>query len=179
MLRNYFQEDEYETYKSTDNLMFKSLELVCRLFKGKKDKGGMPYMDHLLEVYSGVRDYTEKVCALLHDVVEDTDVTFEKLREFGYDDEILLILSYLTKHKGEDYRDYIERIISSENIHVYNIKLSDLRHNMDINRIKNPTTNDYERITKRYAPAYERINNKLEELERRNLEIEERQNVRY
>ena len=172
MLKNYFQEEEYETYKSTDNLMFKSLELVCRLFQNKNDKGGFPYSVHLLKVYSGVSDYTEKVCALLHDVVEDTDVTFDELREFGYDEEIIEILSYLTKHKGEDYRDYIERIISSENIHVYNIKLSDLRHNMDITRIKKPTTNDYERITKRYAPAYEKINNKLEE-------IKEKQNVRY
>ena len=63
---------------------------------------------------------------------------------------------------GEDYRDYIERIISSENIHVYNIKLSDLRHNMDITRIKNPTVNDYERISKRYLPAREKILNELE-----------------
>lgn len=167
MLKNYFQEDEYETYKSTDNLMFKSLELVCRLFQNKTDKGGFPYSVHLLKVYSGVSDYKEKVCALLHDVVEDTEVTFDELRDFGYDEEIIEILSYLTKRKGEDYRDYIERIISSENIHVYNIKLSDLRHNMDITRIKNPTTNDYERITKRYAPAYERINNKLEEIKER------------
>ena len=147
--------------------MFKSLELVCRLFQNKTDKGSFPYLVHLFKVYSGVNDYIEKVCALLHDVVEDTEVTFDELREFGYDEEIIEILSYLTKHKGEDYRDYIERIISSENIHVYNIKLSDLRHNMDINRIKNPTTNDYERITKRYAPAYEKINNKLEELKSR------------
>ena len=51
---------------------------------------------------------------------------------------------YLTKKKGEDYRDYIDRIISSENIHVFNIKLSDLKHNMDLNRIKNPTMNDYD-----------------------------------
>lgn len=172
MLKNYFQEDEYETYKSTDNLIFKSLELVCRLFQNKKDKGGFPYSVHLLKVYSGVSDYIEKVCALLHDVVEDTEVTFDELREFGYDEEIIEVLMYLTKHKGEDYRDYIDRIISSENIHVYNIKLSDLRHNMDITRIKNPTTNDYERITKRYAPAYEKINNKLEE-------IKEKQNARY
>lgn len=167
MLKNYFQEEEYETYKSIDNLMFKSLELVCRLFHNKTDKGGFPYSVHLLKVYSGVSDYVEKVCALLHDVVEDTDVTFDDLRDFGYNEEIIGILSYLTKQKGEDYRDYIERIISSENVHVYNIKLSDLRHNMDISRIKNPTTNDYERITKRYAPAYEKINNKLEEIKER------------
>ena len=44
-----------------------------------------------------------------------------------------------------------------------NIKLADLHHNMDSDRIKNPTPNDYERIAKRYEPAYEKISNKLNE----------------
>lgn len=171
MLKNYFIED-YEEYKEMDNLFYKAFELVCRLFEDKVDKSGIPYIVHLSKVAQGVSEYTEKVCALLHDVVEDTDVTFDELRDFGFPEEVIEILSYLTKHKGEDYRDYIERIISSENIHVYHIKLSDLRHNMDINRIKNPTINDYERVTKRYAPAYEKINNKLES-------IKEKENVRY
>ena len=48
-----------------------------------------------------------------------------------------------------------------------NIKLSDLRHNMDLNRLKNPTVNDYERVNKRYAPAYEKIQNKLNELKKK------------
>ena len=167
MLKKYFQEEEYEKIKNLDDLMYKSLELVCKLFQDKTDKSGIPYSVHLLKVYSGVNEYNEKICALLHDIVEDTDVTFDDLREVGYNEEIIEILSYLTKHKGEDYRDYIERIISSENIHAYNIKLSDLKHNMDISRIKNPTINDYERITKRYAPAYEKIKNKLDELKER------------
>ena len=76
------------------------------------------------------------------------------------------ILSILTKIKGEDYANYIKRIIDSENTHAMNIKLSDLRHNMDIKRIKNPTTNDYERISKRYEPAYQKILNKLNEMEK-------------
>ena len=171
MLKKYFEED-YEVYQEIDNMFYKTFVLVCRLFDDKKDKSGIPYIVHLSKVAQGVNEYDEKICALLHDVVEDTDVTFNELRDFGYNEEIIEILMYLTKKKGEDYRDYIDRIISSENIHVYNIKLSDLRHNMDINRIKNPTINDYERVTKRYAPAYEKINNKLEE-------IKEKINVRY
>lgn len=164
MLKNYFEEEEYQKLIESDNLLFKSLEIVTRLFNDKEDKGGHPYSVHLLKVYEGVNDYLEKVCALLHDVIEDTDVTYEDLKEVGYPQEVIEILTYLTKIKGEDYRDYIERIISSENIHVYNIKLSDLHHNMDLNRIKNPTVNDYERVNKRYAPAYEKISSKLESL---------------
>lgn len=166
MLEKYFTEEEYEKIKKTDELIYKSLEIVTRLFNEKTDKGGLPYVIHLLKVYSSVNDYIEKVCALLHDVVEDTDVTYDDLRKVGYNDEIIDILTILTKLKGEDYRKYIDRIIDSKNYHAMNIKLADLRHNMDLSRIKNPTANDYERISKRYEPAYERINNKLQEMEK-------------
>jgi len=166
MLEKYFTDDEYQRIKETDELIYKSLEIVTRVFNEKCDKGGFPYVIHLLKVYSGVSDYLEKVCALLHDIVEDTDIDYDDLRKVGYNDEIIDILTILTKLKGEDYRDYIDRIINSGNVHAMNIKLSDLRHNMDSGRIKNPTTNDIERITKRYAPAYEKISNKLNEMEK-------------
>ncbi len=163
MLEKYFTEEEFKRIKETDELIYKSLEIVTRVFSEKCDKGGFPYVIHLLKVYSGVSEYIEKVCALLHDIIEDTDVTYEDLKEVGYNDDIIEILKVLTKIKGEDYRAYIDRIIQSENYHAMNIKLADLRHNMDSGRIKNPTTNDMERITKRYEPAYEKIYNKLNE----------------
>ena len=164
MLEEYFTEEELKTIKNTDDLIYKSLEIVTKLFNDKCDKGGFPYVIHLLKVYSGVSEYIEKVCALLHDVVEDTKVTYDDLKSVGYPDEVIEILRILTKIKGEDYRKYIDRIIESLNIHAMNIKLADLRHNMDLSRIKNPTANDYERISKRYEPAYERINNKIKEM---------------
>ena len=163
MLEKYFTEEEYERIKNAEELVYKSLEIVTKVFDDKVDKGGFPYVIHLLKVYSNVSDYTEKVCALLHDIIEDTDVTYDDLRKVGYNEEIIEILSILTKLKGEDYRDYIDRIIKSNNYHAMNIKIADLRHNMDPSRIKNPGANDYERIAKRYEPAYEKINNKLNE----------------
>ena len=166
MLEKYFSEEEFNELKKNNDLIYKSLEIVTRLFNDKEDKGGQPYVIHLLKVYSGVSDYLEKVCALLHDVVEDTDVSYHDLENVGYNNDVIDILKILTKVKGEDYRNYIERIINSDNIHALNIKLADLRHNMDISRIKNPTSNDYERVSKRYEPAYERIMNKLEEMEK-------------
>ena len=149
--------------KNNNDLIYKSLEIVTRLFNEKCDKGGQPYVIHLLKVYSGVSSYLEKVCSLLHDVIEDTDVSYHDLEEVGYNSDVINILEILTKVKGEDYRKYIDRIIESDNIHAMNIKLSDLRHNMDISRIKNPTTNDYERVSKRYEPAYQKILNKVNE----------------
>lgn len=164
MLEKYFSKEEMENLKNNNDLLFKTLELVLRLFNGKVDKSGVPYISHLMTVYSGVSDYKEKIVALMHDILEDTEVTVNDLKELGYDDEIIEILSHLTKKKGEYYPDYIERLISSENIHVLNIKMADLKHNMDITRIKNPSVNDYERVSKRYAPAYLKVGSKLEEL---------------
>ena len=166
MLEKYFTEEEYQNIQATKDLMYKSLEIVTRLFNDKSDKGGLPYVIHLLKVYSGVSDYLEKVCALLHDVIEDTDVTYEDLEKVGYQQEVIEILRVLTKNKGEDYRNYIDRIIDSNNYHAMNIKIADLRHNMDLSRIKKPTTNDYERISKRYEPAYQKILNKINEKEK-------------
>lgn len=165
MLKSYFDELEYDNLKNNSDLLFKTLELVLKVFDEKVDKGGLPYFNHLFKVYSGVSSYEEKIIALLHDIVEDTNVTYDDLKEFGYDNNIIDALKVLTKNKGEYYPDYIERIINSNNKLALNVKLSDLKHNMDITRIKNPTVNDYERISKRYEPAYIKIKNKLEEME--------------
>ncbi len=165
MLKSYFDEMEYQELVKNKDLLYKTLELVLKVFDDKVDKGGLPYFNHLLKVYENVSSYDEKIIALLHDTIEDTDITYHDLSEFGYDNNILDVLKILTKKKGEYYPDYIERIIESNNIHALNVKLSDLKHNMDITRIKNPSINDYERISKRYEPAYNKIKNKIEELE--------------
>ena len=164
MLKKIFTEDEYYKLKSSNALLLKTLELVTKLFEGKTDKAGLPYYNHLLKVYANVSEYDEKIIALLHDVVEDTDITFDNLKEYGYPDSILEALKVLTKKKGEYYPDYIERIIESNNIQAMNVKLADLKHNIDINRIEKPTINDYERINKRYIPAINKIQNKLEQI---------------
>ena len=173
MLKKYFEEQVYEKLKNSNDLLYKTLELVLKLFNDKTDKSEMPYIIHLMKVYAGVFDYQEKILALMHDILEDTNVTVKDLEEFGYNSDILNMLLYLTKQKGEYYPDYIDRLISSNNIHVLNVKASDLRHNMDITRIKNPTINDYERVNKRYLPAYNKIQSKIEELRK------EQENVRY
>ena len=91
MLKKYFREEEYEKLKNNNELIYKSLEIVTRLFNDKCDKGGFPYVIHLLKVYEGVSDYLEKVCALLHDVVEDTDVGYDDLSDIGYNNDVINI----------------------------------------------------------------------------------------
>lgn len=142
----------------------KTEELITKLFDGKLDKGGYPYLDHLHEVSNRVLGDDAKLIGLLHDTLEDTEMTREDLIKLGYSEHVVSSVEILTRKKGEDYPDYIERIVESNNKDALNVKLADLNHNMNISRIKNPTLKDVDRIEKRYRPAYIKILNKLEEM---------------
>jgi len=163
-MKEYFNEEELISLKENDDLLYKTLELILKVFEGSLDKGGLPYYNHLFKVYSKVSSYDEKIVALLHDIIEDKKVTKEDLLGLNYPQHIIDAVVILTKKKGAYYPDYIESIIESDNKLAMNVKLADLEHNMDLTRISNPTVNDYERVNKRYMPAYTRIKNKLEEL---------------
>ena len=142
----------------------KTEELIAKLFDGKLDKGGYPYLDHLHEVSNRVEGEDTKLIGLLHDTLEDTDMTREELLDMGYSEHIVSSVEVLPRRDKEDSSDYIDRIIASDNKDALNVKLADLNHNMDISRIKKPTVKDVDRIEKRYRPAYIKILNKLEEM---------------
>ncbi len=169
MLKEYFMEEEIARLKKEEDLLLKTLDLIVKVFKDKTDKSGIPYINHLLTVYSCVYTYEEKIIALLHDIVEDTKLTFKDLEELGYNENIINSLKYLTRGDNEDYKDYIERIISSNNIHTYNVKLADLKHNMDLSRLKNPTLKDRERVSIRYMPSYTKILEAVNRLQENNI----------
>jgi (p)ppGpp synthase/HD superfamily hydrolase len=126
---------------------------------GVKDKGGQPYFKHPLWIasellYRGATD-TEISVGILHDVIEDTAVTFDMLRECRFSEEIIEAVDALTRREGEDRNDYIIRV--SHNRIAKRIKLLDLRHNMDITRLKNRGNlqdKDLERI-RYYSREYE------------------------
>ena len=96
----------------------------------------------------------ERICAVLHDVVEDSEITFEDLRKEGFSEEVLAALDCLTRRKGESYDMYIDRVLKNET--ACRVKLADLCDNMDLSRIKNPSEKDKARI-KKYQKASERI----------------------
>ena len=164
MLKNYFDIDKYEEIKESDNLIYKALEIVTTLFESDKDKGGMPYMLHILYVYKHVSTIEEKVVALLHDVIEDKDVTSEDLLEVGFPEKIVKDVETLTRVKPIEYKDYVENIIKNGSREALHVKLADVENNMDISRISNPTVKDIERLNKRYIPTHEKILNRLEEM---------------
>lgn len=165
MLRQYFDEDKYEEIKSNNNQVFKALEIVTTLFENDLDKGGMPYILHLLYVYKHVSSEDEKVVGLLHDTLEDKDVTAEDLLDVGFSEKVVKDVVTLTRVKPIEYSDYIENMIRNGSVEALNVKLADLENNMDITRIKNPSVKDIERVKKRYIPTHEKIMNRLKEIE--------------
>lgn len=163
MIKELFGND-YEDLLNCEDLLEKSKRLAERIFEEKTDKGGNPYMVHLLSVSYFMNSLDEKVVAILHDILEDSEITKEELEELGYSSDVLEAIEILTRKEKEEYPKYIERIISSNNLTALNVKLFDLKNNMDISRIKNPTPKDFSRIETRYRPAYIKIENKINEM---------------
>ena len=166
MLKEYLAEEKYEELIESNDMIYKALELSLELFNHDTDKGGFPYVLHLLYVYRHVYDKEEKVVALLHDVMEDKNVTKEDLLEIGFPSKIVSDVSVLTRIKNTNYTDYIDNIIKNGSKEALEVKLADLKNNIDLTRIKNPTVKDYERVEKRYMPSYEKILNRLKEIEK-------------
>jgi (p)ppGpp synthase/HD superfamily hydrolase len=98
------------------------------------------------------KNETEKVCGILHDLVEDTNWTFEELEKEGFSKEIIEVLKLITKESdNEDYSNFIQRVMTNKT--AISVKLNDLRDNMDITRLKELTNNDLKRLNK-YLKAY-------------------------
>lgn len=120
--------------------------IASKAHKGQKDKGGEDYFKHPLTVSNKLSGEKDKIVALLHDVIEDTDVTVNDLKEAGFSDEVVLAVSAITKKAGEDYEEYLNRV--KQNPVALRVKIEDMEHNSDISRIKNPTEKDLKRLEK-------------------------------
>lgn len=127
-----------------------AVKFAKKAHEGQKDRAGQPYILHPLTVAEYCTGDIEKVCAVLHDVVEDTDITIGDIgRRFGK--EIAGVLKCLTHRKGESYQDYLERV--KKNPIAVKVKLADLRHNMQLDRL--PYIEDAD--IKRYAKYVEAV----------------------
>lgn len=136
----------------------RAIEIAVQVHKGQKDKGGSPYMLHPLRVMLGCHNPTEMICAVLHDVVEDTYISLDDLLNEGFSEDIIVALDHLTRRKGEDYDTYINRILGNELACM--VKMEDLKDNINISRIPYPTQKDFDRQEK-YEKAYEKIHAKI------------------
>lgn len=107
-----------------------ALAIALDAHKGQVDLDGKPAILHPLAVGMEGKNLTEMCVSFLHDVVEDTDYTFERLREMGVALKIIRTLQVLTHDKSVPYMDYIRSIEASGNEVALQVKLNDLRHNL-------------------------------------------------
>ena len=93
-------------------------------------KNGEPYVNHPFRVSDHVITQSEKIIAVLHDVLEDTEITPGQLIDFHISKKNVRLIQILTREKNETYYDYIHRIIKSKNKIVMRVKMVDLDDNM-------------------------------------------------
>jgi len=156
----FFSKSELEELEKKDSYS-KAEKIVERLFKEKTDKGGNPYLEHLYYVSNKLEDLNMKTVGLLHDLLEDTNITASDLKQMGFTDEIIEALIIITKDGNDLYDEYINKILESHNLIAISVKAVDMEHNLDISRIKKPTKKDLERLEKKYKTNNEKIINYL------------------
>jgi len=128
------------------NLTQKAFMIAQAAHEGQVDKSGSPYINHPCKVAESMTTEEETLAALLHNVIEETDVTIEYLIEEGIPSSVIETLKLLTHDDETPYLDYVKKIKSNQI--AKKVKLADLNHNSDITRIKEPEEWDYKRIEK-------------------------------
>jgi len=149
-----------------DDLVIVAAEMAKEFHKGQVDKVGVDYFEgHLSTVGNAGHNWKEKVVGYLHDAAEDTSHTVDEIVQILSEksngilkdedaQEIRQALNLLNSNNSTSRKAYIAGI--KESFIATKVKLNDLRHNMDLSRISNPTEKDMER-TKRYRREYRQV----------------------
>lgn len=132
-------------------LLEKALKISTKAHEGQVDKAGAPYIFHPIRVSDKCYTDEERITALLHDTIEDTEVTAEYLLMEGFPRNIVDAILSVTRNENESYEDFIRR--SRLNPIGRQVKLHDLEDNMDITRLNELTEKDIFRLNK-YLKAY-------------------------
>lgn len=136
----------------------RAVHIAAEAHLGQLDKGGQPYIDHPLRLRAQAESRSDAIVAVLHDVVEDSGWTIDRLRAEGFSEATLRSVEHLTRRADEEYAEFIERVALDRC--ATRIKLLDLADNSDLSRIPHPTDEDRGRIAK-YARASERLHGEL------------------
>ena len=132
----------------------KALFLARKYHLYQTDKSGKPYIEHPLYVAAKQKSKTAKCVALLHDILEDTDIDASVL-ENNFPKKVVDAVKLLTRYESDDYFDYINRLALNKTARA--VKLADLEHNSDLSRLKEVTDKDLQRLEK-YKKAKEILN---------------------
>lgn len=144
-------------------MLHNMLILTTNAHAGQFDRGGKPYILHPLKVmhYLKTEDEELQCIALGHDVIEDTDTTYQDLKNIGMTNRVIEGIRALTKQPGQTLEEYKEVIFQNKD--AMQVKMCDLRHNSDIRRLKGVTEKDIKR-THKYHEFYLEIESKLKEM---------------
>ena len=134
-----------------NKLYDKALRIAIRAHKGQKDRSGKEYIMHPIRVSERCKTMQAKIVAILHDTIEDTEITPEILLSEGFPQNIVDAMLSVTKLDGESYEDFVRR--SEKNPIGKEVKLADLEDNMDIRRLNEITDKDVKRL-KKYLKAW-------------------------
>lgn len=172
-LLNYFTKEELLQLKKLDDLYAKAFVMTATVFKNKKDKSDEPYFDHLFRVSQKLDDEKEQVAGLLHDILEDTEITEDDLKNFGIPQDIIDIVKIVTKpvvdktKSNEEerlklYDEEINKIIATNNIHAIRLKYADMTDNFNPDRINKLPKEKQEWFNKKYGPQLVKLKTKKE-----------------
>lgn len=128
------------------NLTKKALIISFNAHKNQVDKSGLPYIHHPLHLAEQMDDEYSTCVALLHDVIEDTKITLEDIKNEGFPSEVVEAISYLTRDKNVDYMSYVANI--KNNKIATKVKIADLNHNSDLSRLNKVLDKDLKRVEK-------------------------------
>jgi guanosine-3',5'-bis(diphosphate) 3'-pyrophosphohydrolase len=138
------------------NMLGNAIAFASEKHSYQLDKGGNAYILHPLRMMMRLRTSDEELMAIavLHDVVEDCEVSFDDLRDLGMSERVVAGVAALTRRAGETYTQFIERL--ADNRDALLVKREDLRDNSDLTRLKGVTEKDVARMQK-YMNAFKRV----------------------
>ena len=160
--------EDIELIKKEDDLIDKSIIIVNKLFKDKKDKEGKPYINHLYYVMNSFSTYKEKIVGLMHDTIEDTSMSLFGLMRLGYPIDILKSINLLTHYKGVPYDKYIDILLNSGDITAIKVKYADMTHNLNEERLAALPIDIKERLLKKYSEPYKKLTKRIEKIGKEN-----------
>jgi len=124
----------------------RAILIAAQAHLGQRDKAGAAYILHPLRMMMRMESEAAMIAAALHDVVEDSDWTLERLRGEGFSEDVLRAVDCLTSREGETYDEFITRV--RESAIARQVKIADLEDNMNVERIGEITQKDLARIEK-------------------------------
>jgi (p)ppGpp synthase/HD superfamily hydrolase len=133
-----------------------AIALAARLHKGARypSPEAEPYVLHALRVMLRVTDPVDQMAAVLHDVVEDSEITLDNLRDAGYRPGVVDAIDALTHHSHDSYEQYIENVAG--NPVARRVKIIDLEENLANNR-RTPVAQGNDDRIRRYEAALDRL----------------------